>query len=246
MNQNHTSLRLSRSTSFVNRTLVVIILAFGLSPFAFANTDADLYEYLYPVSKDPVVEPLISTKMTAPGFKDSEPKPWTPSQLEEMKSAFKQREPVPTAPKKDQEEIRLWDLPEEPNSNEKTSFQGGPYNDWIQKYAQKYKVSSKLIALQIKQESRFNSHAISPKGNKGLMQISDDLAREFKIDAFDPESNINVGTLYMASMLKKYGGNVELALAAYNAGPTAVDKYSGIPPYAETKKYVSDITLGLN
>ncbi len=101
-----------------------------------------------------------------------------------------------------------------------------------------------LVHQVILAESQYNPNAISPKGAKGLMQLMDELSNEFNIDPFDPESNINVGTQYLAKMLARFK-SLDLALAAYNAGPGAVEKYNGIPPYEETQNYVSRIKAGM-
>lgn len=178
--------------------------------------------------------------------------------MEEMRAAFREREPIPEQPETAGEDdaIRLWDLVSEPHApapegepvapdSAALGALGTPYDALIHKYAKRYNVSAELIALQMAAESAFNPEAISPKGNKGLMQISDALAEQFNVDPYDPEGNINVGVLYMSSMLKRYDGDIELALAAYNAGPGAVDKYAGIPPYKETQAYIKRILAKL-
>ena len=93
------------------------------------------------------------------------------------------------------------------------------------------------------QESKFSTSATSPKGAQGLMQLMPDTARRFgctKPD--DPADNIEAGTKYLGWLLKRFSGNVPLALAGYNAGEGAVDKYNGVPPYSETQNYVRIIS----
>ena len=115
----------------------------------------------------------------------------------------------------------------------------------IKKYASQYDVSEDLIKALIQQESAFNPKAISKAGAQGLMQLMPMHTKDKGVDPFDPEQNVKVGVGYLSHLLNKYG-DLRLALAAYNAGEGAVDKYGGIPPYKETQQYVKSImaTLG--
>jgi len=110
------------------------------------------------------------------------------------------------------------------------------------KYAARYEIPPELLRRVIWQESHGNPAAVSPKGAMGLMQLMPDTARRFGVrDAFDPAQNIAGGTAYLAYLLERYNGEQAKALAAYNAGEGAVDKYHGVPPYGETQNYVTQI-----
>ncbi|MFD2617090.1 lytic transglycosylase domain-containing protein [Terrilactibacillus laevilacticus] len=112
----------------------------------------------------------------------------------------------------------------------------------IHQSAIKNQVDPKLIQSIIQHESGGNPNAISPAGAKGLMQLMPATAASLGItNVFDPKQNIEGGTKYIAEFLKKYNGNKELALAAYNAGSGNVAKYHGVPPFSETQRYVRSV-----
>jgi hypothetical protein len=111
--------------------------------------------------------------------------------------------------------------------------------------ADKYGLPRKLVRSVMAAESAFQPNAVSPKGAVGLMQLMPATARQLGVDAKDPVQNVDAGARYLRDLLVKYDGGLWHALAAYNAGPEAVDKYNGIPPYAETIRYVDRIDKDL-
>ena len=116
------------------------------------------------------------------------------------------------------------------------------YKKIIIKASRKYSVAPSLIEAVIRAESGYNSNAVSYKGAEGLMQLMPRTQRLVKVsDPFNASQNINGGTRYLKSLIIKYNGNLPLAVAAYNAGSGAVDKYGGIPPYGETRNYVEEV-----
>jgi len=119
---------------------------------------------------------------------------------------------------------------------------GRVYEEIIKDKCRKYSMDYDLIKALIKAESNFNPFAVSSKGARGLMQLMPGTAYSLGVyDPFDVEANIDGGVRYLKAMLERFGGDHKLALAAYNAGPSSVEKYGSIPPYKETQDYVKKI-----
>ena len=116
------------------------------------------------------------------------------------------------------------------------------YEDLILQAATKFSLDPDLIRAVIRTESAFDALAVSSAGAQGLMQLMPALAVELGVtDPFDPQQNILAGSRYLSALLIYHGGDIPLALASYNAGPGAVARYQGIPPYKETERYVKTI-----
>ena len=121
------------------------------------------------------------------------------------------------------------------------------FDSMIEQNAAVHGVSPHLVRAVIQQESGFNPRAVSHKGAMGLMQLMPATATELGVnDPYDPSENIRAGVAYLKGLLVRFKDDVKLALAAYNAGPTAVTKYGDIPPYRETRDYVSRITKNID
>jgi hypothetical protein len=121
-------------------------------------------------------------------------------------------------------------------------FPKGPISGIVAKLAPRYGIDPRLAMAIISVESGFNARAVSEKNARGLMQLMPQTAQRFRVEnVFDPEDNIKGGLSYLRWLLAYFKGDVSLVAAAYNAGEGSVEKYRGIPPYAETKQYVKKI-----
>lgn len=117
------------------------------------------------------------------------------------------------------------------------------FDEIVDQAAAAFNLPVKLIKSVIQKESNFNPNAVSSAGASGLMQLMPGTARSLGVkNILDPAENVFAGTKYLRQMMDKYDNNLELALAAYNAGPGNVDKYGGIPPFKETQNYVQKVT----
>jgi soluble lytic murein transglycosylase-like protein len=116
------------------------------------------------------------------------------------------------------------------------------YDPFVREAALAFDLDPRLIRAVIQAESAFDPWAVSRAGAQGLMQLMPELSKEFGVnDPFDPRQNILAGAEYLKQLLDRFNGNMELALAGYNAGPTVVARYAAIPPFKETRRYVKTI-----
>ena len=127
-------------------------------------------------------------------------------------------------------------------SSSSSNVSHGDIDKLIDKYAAQNNLDPDFVKAVVKQESGFNPNAKSHCGAMGLMQLMPSTAQGLGVkNAFDAEQNIYGGTKYLKGLMDRFGNNKELALAAYNAGPNAVKKYNGVPPYKETQNYVKNV-----
>lgn len=118
----------------------------------------------------------------------------------------------------------------------------GQYADIVASAAQKHDLDPALLTAVAHVESRFNPQAVSPKGAQGILQLMPQTAKRFGVkDSFDASQNVEAGARYLSWLLARYEGRTDLALAGYNAGEQAVDRYKGIPPFPETRTYVTRV-----
>lgn len=117
-----------------------------------------------------------------------------------------------------------------------------PFGPSIRRSAERYGVDPLLLASIVEVESRFDPRAVSQRGATGLMQVLPSTAgAASRSELYDPQVNLDAGARYLRRLLRRFDGDLALALAAYNAGPTAVRRYGGVPPYRETRSYVEQV-----
>ena len=159
-----------------------------------------------------------------------------------MIAGFEQDDYVPPPPA-----ARLPD-PVTPNPNTQAPKTQNPKpldpKQMLRAAAQHSGLPGAFVESVAKVESGLDPKAVSPKGAIGVMQLMPDTARTLGVDPTDPEQNIEAGARLLRELLLKYGGDVTKALAAYNAGERAVDRYQGVPPYSETQHYVNKVVRG--
>ena len=127
-------------------------------------------------------------------------------------------------------------------TSKKLDHRAVSYDSTIQKFSREFKVDSKLVKAVVRNESCFDKMAVSRAGAQGLMQLMPPTAKALGVhDAFNAEQNLRGGIQYLSELIDRYNNNLALALAAYNAGPGTVEKFDGVPPYAETEKYVKRV-----
>jgi len=121
-------------------------------------------------------------------------------------------------------------------------FSAADFRDMVNHWAKRYRLDPNMVLGLIRAESNFDPDAVSKAGARGLMQLMPGTAADMRVsDSFDPEQNIAGGTQYLAKLLDLFDNRIELALAAYNAGPSAVQEHNGIPPFKETRAYVKKV-----
>jgi soluble lytic murein transglycosylase-like protein len=141
--------------------------------------------------------------------------------------------------------------PAAPGSSPKAGAEGrlstADLGEMLTKAGHEHNVDVDLLASLVKAESGGNAHAVSPAGARGLMQLMPGTAKNLGVeDSFKPDQNVRGGSAYLDALLTRYHDSMALALAAYNAGPEAVDRYNGIPPYRETRAYVARVIHEFN
>ena len=173
-------------------------------------------------------------------------KPTQPDYFELQPESVRQVESVPDPPPPPSESIANVNSPS-PIKTTESRLTPGELHQLLAQAGSDHNVDADLLASLVKAESGGNARAVSHAGARGLMQLMPGTAQQLGVeDSFAPEQNVRGGTSYLDSLLTRYHDNIALALAAYNAGPEAVDRYHGIPPYRETRLYVARVIHEFN
>ena len=134
-----------------------------------------------------------------------------------------------------------------PDASNTTAAAPRTLDQMVHEVAARYNVDPELVRAVVSTESNWNPHAVSRTGAQGLMQLVPSTAHDLGVrNAFDPQQNLDGGVRYLRMLLERYGGDLDKALAAYNAGPGAVDRAGGVPHIAETESYVRHVTATYN
>jgi soluble lytic murein transglycosylase-like protein len=136
-------------------------------------------------------------------------------------------------------EVELPPAPSTPSAT--TAIAARPPRELVEAAARKNGLPPKFVHSVVAAESGYKTDAVSPKGAIGLMQLMPATAQAYRADPHDPGQNVEAGAAYLRELLVKYDGDARRALAAYNAGPGAVERYKGVPPYAETQTYIERV-----
>ena len=212
--------------------LRVILAALGL----IAGTTVDLSPAERPLPEGDVPHPEVVRLY-------EEVATWSGEEAtdEEPASSFPQEGSLAAAVRARAESFELFCL----DSDDQTSralLADLPYGETIESAAARYQVDGLLIAAMIEAESQFDPTAVSPVGATGLMQLMPETGLELGLaDLTDPKGNVEAGSRYIRRLLRQFDGDLPLALAAYNAGPTRVARYGGVPPFPETTEYVERV-----
>ncbi|WP_097764837.1 lytic transglycosylase domain-containing protein [Escherichia coli] len=218
-------------------TLLVLLLSVG-SPVWAADSDAEaIYSSLYGEKADSPRPAVAAAAFSAQGDQEQASAEWTAA----MQRAWGKTRDLSDLAVVQKAVVReIQEVVKHPVVNGVKRDVPADIDAIIKKYADQYGVSEVLIRALIQVESSFNPKAESPVGAKGLMQLMPVHTVKQGIDPYDPDQNVKTGMAYLSRLLAKYN-DLELALAAYNAGEGNVDKYGGIPPFKETQIYVKKI-----